>query len=130
CDGRRPATSAGRAAEELALSSMNVSDLIFERLMAVIEDRKRTMPEHSYTTKLFAGGADKIGEKIREEAAEVIEAADEPGDEGHKHLGHGAADLVYHLFVRLAHREVQLGEVEAELARRFGISGLDEKAGR
>lgn len=103
---------------------------VLAQLMAVIEDRKRTLPEKSYTTKLFAGGVPKIGEKIVEEAAEVVEAAGAPGDEGRAHLIREAADLIYHLFVMLGHREVRLTEVEAELARRFGISGLDEKASR
>jgi len=100
------------------------------QLMAVIEDRKVNPPAKSYTTTLFAGGVPKIGEKIREEAEEVIEAAGEPGEQGRGHLMREAADLIYHLFVMLGHRDVTLEEVEAELARRFGISGLDEKANR
>ena len=103
---------------------------ILSRLMAIIEDRKANPPPKSYTTTLFAGGVPKIGEKITEEAAEVVEAAGEPGDEGRAHLIHEAADLVYHLFVMLGFRDIKLTEVEAELARRFGISGLDEKAAR
>ena len=103
---------------------------VLHRLMAVVEDRKLNPPAKSYTTSLFAGGVEKIGGKIREEANEVAEAAAEPGEEGHQHLVHEAADLIYHLFVMLAHRDVPLAEVEAELARRFGISGLDEKAAR
>jgi phosphoribosyl-ATP pyrophosphohydrolase len=79
---------------------------------------------------LFRGGLEKIGEKIVEEAAEVVEAARETGDDGRNHLIYEAADLVYHLFVLLGFREIRLAEVEAELARRFGISGLDEKASR
>ncbi len=109
---------------------MSDSGSVLQQLMAVIEDRQRNPPAKSYTTSLFAGGVEKIGGKIREEANEVVEAASEPGDEGHKHLVHETADLIYHLFVMLAHRNVKLAEVEAELARRFGISGLDEKAGR
>jgi phosphoribosyl-ATP pyrophosphohydrolase len=103
---------------------------ILQRLMAIIEDRKANPPPKSYTTTLFAGGVPKIGEKIIEEAAEVVEAAGEPGDVGRAHLIHEAADLVYHLFVMLGFRDIKLAEVEAELARRFGISGLDEKAAR
>ena len=98
--------------------------------MAIIEDRKANPPPKSYTTALFAGGTAKIGEKIREEAAEVGAAADEPGDAGRAHLIYEAADLIYHLFVMLGYRDIKLAEVEAELARRFGMSGLDEKAAR
>lgn len=103
---------------------------VLAQLMAVIEDRKQNPPAKSYTTALFAGGVAKIGEKIVEEAAEVVEAAGEPGEEGRTHLIREAGDLVYHLLVMLGHRDVKLTEVEAELAKRFGISGLDEKAGR
>jgi phosphoribosyl-ATP pyrophosphohydrolase len=103
---------------------------ILARLMAVIEDRKRNPPAKSYTTSLFAGGVEKIGEKIREEAEEVVEAAGEPGEEGRSHLIREAGDLIYHLLVMLGHRDAKLSEVEAELAKRFGISGIDEKASR
>lgn len=103
---------------------------VLQQLMAVIEDRKRNPPAKSYTTKLFAGGIDKIGEKITEEAAEVVAAAREPGDEGRTHTIYEAGDVLYHLFVLLGHLDIKLEEVESELARRFGISGIDEKAAR
>jgi phosphoribosyl-ATP pyrophosphohydrolase len=103
---------------------------ILAQLMAVIEDRKANPPAKSYTTALFAGGVAKIGEKIMEEAEEVVEAANEAGEEGRQHLIREAGDLIYHLFVMLGHRDVKLAEVEAEIAKRFGISGLDEKASR
>ncbi|MHC2070916.1 phosphoribosyl-ATP diphosphatase [Bremerella sp. T1] len=112
--------------EPNADSSVNV----LAALMAVIEDRRANPPEKSYTTKLFNGGVPKIGEKIMEEAAEVVEAAGEEGDEGRQHLIYEAGDLIYHLFVMLGHREIALSEVEAELGRRFGVSGIDEKASR
>jgi phosphoribosyl-ATP pyrophosphohydrolase len=102
----------------------------FAQLMATIEDRKANPPARSYTTSLFQGGVEKIGRKILEEANELIEAADEPGNEGRNHLIYEAADLIYHLFVMLGHRGIKLEEVEAELGRRFGLSGLDEKAAR
>jgi phosphoribosyl-ATP pyrophosphohydrolase len=110
-------------------------DLMFEanvlaRLMAIIEDRKANPPERSYTTSLFQGGVAKIGGKIVEEAAEVVEAAREPGDDGRSHLISEAGDLIYHLLVMLGHKNIKLSEVEAELAKRFGVSGLDEKAAR
>lgn len=103
---------------------------ILARLMAVIEDRKRNPPPRSYTAGLFAGGVEAIGAKITEEAAEVVEAAAEAGDAGREHLVCEAGDLLYHLFVLLAHRDIELGQVESELARRFGVSGIDEKESR
>ena len=98
--------------------------------MAVIEDRRVNPPPKSYTTSLFQGGVEKIGGKIVEEAAEVVEAAGEPGDAGRTHFIHESADLLYHLFVMLGYKGVALAEVEAELARRFGISGIGEKEAR
>jgi phosphoribosyl-ATP pyrophosphohydrolase len=109
---------------------VNESASILDRLMAVIEDRRQNPPPRSYTSKLFAGGVAKIGAKLSEEAAEVVEAAGEVGDRGQEHLVHEAADLMYHLMVMLAHRGVSLNEVQAELARRFGVSGIDEKESR
>jgi phosphoribosyl-ATP pyrophosphohydrolase len=109
---------------------MNPTGSVLAQLTAIIEDRKRNPPPRSYTTSLLAGGVAKIGEKITEEAAEVVEAAGEPGEDGRQHLVREAGDLVYHLLVMLAHRDVRLDEVEQELARRFGVSGLDEKESR
>ncbi len=108
---------------------MSNEDQILSRLMEVIEDRKAKLPANSYTTTLLTGGVERIGDKIMEEAAEVVGAARE-GDEGRSHLIHEAADLIYHLLVMLGYRAVTWSEVQAELARRFGISGLDEKAAR
>jgi phosphoribosyl-ATP pyrophosphohydrolase len=73
---------------------------------------------------------EKIGCKILEEADEVVAAAAEPGEAGRAHTIHEAGDLIYHLWVLLGFREISLSEVETELARRFGVSGLDEKAAR
>lgn len=109
---------------------MSSEPTVLARLMATIESRRSAPAEASYTASLLAGGVDRIGAKIREEAGEVIEAAGEEGDAGRAHLTHEAADLIYHLLVLLAHREIALEEVEAELARRFGISGHAEKASR
>ena len=107
-----------------------MSNSIFARLMSVIDDRKARPTENSYTARLLASGVDKIGAKIVEEASEVVAAALEPGAAGQDHLAHEAADLIYHLFVMLAHGNVPLSDVEAKLAGRFGISGVDEKASR
>ncbi|MBW3596730.1 MAG: phosphoribosyl-ATP diphosphatase [Planctomycetes bacterium] len=109
---------------------MHNSPSVLAQLMAVIEDRKRNPPPKSYTTSLLEGGVAKVGKKIREEADEVIEAAGESGEDGRQHLIYEAGDLLYHLLVMLAHRDVRLEEVEQELARRFGVSGLDEKGAR
>jgi phosphoribosyl-ATP pyrophosphohydrolase len=103
---------------------------VLHQLMTVIEDRKTNPPEKSYTTQLFRGGVEKIGAKIEEEAREVVAAAGEAGEDGRQHLIYEAGDLIYHLFVMLGHRNVRLDEVETELARRFDMSGLDERASR
>lgn len=103
---------------------------VLAQLMATIEDRRANPSEKSYTSKLLTGGIAKIGGKITEEARETVEAASEPGDAGRSHFIYECADLTYHLFVLMAHNGVTLSELEAELARRFGISGLDEKAAR
>lgn len=110
---------------------MSNSAQILADLMSVIEDRKANPPARSYTTSLFAAGVDKIGAKILEEAEEVVEAAREAdNDVGRTHLTNEAADLLYHLFVMMGYRGITIDEVSAELARRFGTSGLDEKAAR
>ena len=99
--------------------------------MSVIEDRKANPPERSYTTSLFAGGVEKIGGKLLEEANEVVDAAQAAEtDVGRAHLTHEAADLIYHLFVMMGYRGVSLNAVADELGKRFGVSGLDEKAAR
>jgi phosphoribosyl-ATP pyrophosphohydrolase len=86
--------------------------------------------DQSYTARLLAGGVAKIGGKVAEEAAEVVEAAAESGPDGRAHTVREAADLVYHLLVLLRARDIPLADVEAELARRFAMSGLEEKAAR
>lgn len=104
---------------------------IVPALMAVIAERKALPPgSKSYVKALLDGGTAKIGGKITEEAGEVVAAADEPGPEGRAHLVHEAADLLFHTLVLLGHKDIPWAEVEAELARRFGVSGIDEKAAR
>jgi phosphoribosyl-ATP pyrophosphohydrolase/phosphoribosyl-AMP cyclohydrolase len=84
-------------------------------LARTIASRKRNAPEGSYTAKLFAGGVDRIGKKIGEEATEVVIAAknDDRGE-----LVWETSDLLYHTLVMLAERNVTLDEIGAELARR------------
>ena len=101
-----------------------------DQLQQTIQTRLSAPADESYTAQLLAGGVEKIGGKIMEEAAELVEAAGESGDGGRAHTIAEAGDLVYHLLVLLAARGVRLEEVEAELARRFGVSGLEEKANR
>jgi phosphoribosyl-ATP pyrophosphohydrolase/phosphoribosyl-AMP cyclohydrolase len=86
-----------------------------ERLAATIADRKRTPVAESYTAKLFAGGVDRIGKKIGEEATEVVIAAKNPD---RRELIWETADLLYHTLVLLAERDISLDEVAAELTRR------------
>jgi phosphoribosyl-ATP pyrophosphohydrolase len=103
---------------------------VLQQLMSVLEDRKVNPPPNSYTARLYSGGDAKIGAKIAEEAQELVEAAGETGEQGHRHIIYEASDLIYHLLVLLAHHNIKLDDVEAEIARRFGQSGLDEKASR
>ena len=101
-----------------------------DELEQTILERKAAPSEKSYTTKLLGGGVEKIGAKVLEEAAEVVEAAGEPDEEGRQHTIREAGDVMYHLMVLLAWRGVSFAEVEAELDRRTGVSGLEEKANR
>ncbi len=103
---------------------------VLGRLMRVIQQRKTASLETSYTARLLAGGAARVGAKILEEAAEVVEAAQEPERTGRGHLIRESADLLFHLMVLLACRDTAVEDVLAELARREGVSGLAEKASR
>ena len=97
------------------------------RLAATIDARKGADPDGSWTAKLLAKGPEKCAEKFGEEAVEaIIEAV--RGDRAR--LTAEAADVVYHLLVMLAARDVTWADVCAELDRRDGQSGLDEKANR
>lgn len=105
-------------------------DDILDRLMDQLHDRAIQVPEGSYTTQLIRGGIPAIARKIQEEAAEVIEAAAEPGDPGRDHTIREACDVVFHLWVLLATRGIQVDDLRRELERREGVSGLREKANR
>jgi phosphoribosyl-ATP pyrophosphohydrolase len=97
------------------------------RVEGVIASRKGGDPDRSYTSRLLAGGVDASGAKVAEEAGELVAAARNESDD---RVVSEAADLVYHMLVLLAARDLALVQVEDELARRFGISGLEEKASR
>lgn len=98
-----------------------------ERLAATIAARRGADPESSWTAKLLAKGPEKCAEKFGEEAVEaIIEAV--KGDR--ERLTAEAADVIYHLLVMLAARDVSLADVEAVLTGREGTSGLIERAAR
>ncbi len=90
---------------------------VIDEVFAVIEDRKKQLPEDSYTASLFTHekGEDAALEKLGEEATELLLAA--KGDEGDE-LAHEAADVVYHLLVVLSMNDVTLADLRAELAER------------
>jgi phosphoribosyl-ATP pyrophosphohydrolase len=98
-----------------------------EKLAATITARKGADPETSWTAKLLSKGPEKCAEKFGEEAIEaIIEAV--KGDRAR--LTSEAADVLYHLLVMLAARDVTLQDVLQELDRRDGTSGIAEKAAR
>ncbi len=100
---------------------------ILHDLAATIEARKGADPDSSWTAKLLSKGPEKCAEKFGEEAIEaIIEAV--KGDRAK--LTAEAADVLYHLLVMLAARDVALDDVLDELARRQGTSGIAEKAAR
>ena len=101
--------------------------LIVSRVAAIIAQRKRERPEKSYVVSLLDAGFDKVNGKILEEARELVEALP-AGDPAHS--AHEAADLLFHVLVGLEAAGVPAGAVFAELRRRFGTSGIDEKAAR
>ena len=96
-------------------------------LAAIIDARKTADPESSWTAQLLSKGPEKCAEKFGEEAVEaIIEAVRGDRDA----LTREAADVLYHLLVMLAARDVPLGDVLDELERRQSRSGIAEKAGR
>jgi len=127
---------------------------VFDRLMEQIHQRARELPAGSYTTKLITGGVPKMGAKVQEEAAEVVDAAaslrreldqetdqqadDQSTAEDHRqrkdqaqqHLIYEAGDVLYHLWVLLGSFGITVEQLRQELARREGMSGLEEKRRR
>jgi phosphoribosyl-ATP pyrophosphohydrolase len=98
-----------------------------KKLAAVIEARKQSGAESSYVAGLLAKGMNAILKKVGEEAAETLIAAKEDDDAA---LVHETADLWFHTLVMLSARGLGPDEVLAELERRFGVSGIEEKAAR
>jgi len=104
-----------------------MSNDIIERLMVVLGWRKGAEPETSYVASLYHKGLDSILDKIGEESAELIEAA-KTGDK--EQIVYETADLWFHCLVLLAQQNLDARQVLDELDRRFGLSGIDEKAAR
>jgi phosphoribosyl-ATP pyrophosphohydrolase/phosphoribosyl-AMP cyclohydrolase len=100
---------------------------ILSRVAAVIAQRRAQATEKSYVSGLLAAGWPKILGTITEEAREVVESLP---TEDKAHTAHEAADVIFHLLVGLEAANVPLESVFAELRRRFGTSGLVEKAAR
>lgn len=101
------------------------------RLAEVLEARKQASPDSSYVASLYAKGLNKILEKVGEEAVETILAAKDAQLSGQTDdLVYETADLWFHSLIALSHFNVSPDAVLKELDRRFGLSGLEEKASR
>ncbi len=98
-----------------------------QRLSQVLESRKAEAPADSYVASLYDKGLDKILEKVGEEAVETIIAAKNGQRD---QIVAETADLWFHSLVMLAHLDLSAADVLGELERRFGLSGLQEKANR
>ena len=94
-----------------------MTDDVLDDLFAVIEDRKANLPENSYTASLFTHekGENAVLEKLGEESTELLLAAK---DDDHEEIAHESADIVYHLLVLLAMKEMDLADLRDELADR------------
>lgn len=100
---------------------------VIKELYDVVVGRKKADPEKSYVASLYSKGLAKILEKVEEESGELVEAAREKGNAD---VVYELSDLWFHTLVLLADKDIGVDEVFVELARRFGLSGIDEKKGR
>ena len=100
---------------------------VLDALYAVIEARRGTNPDESYTARLLDKGTSKIAEKVGEEAVETVIAALKEGPDA---LASESADLLYHLCVLWADAGLKPEDVWTKLTEREGVSGLTEKANR
>jgi len=104
---------------------------VLTQLTRVLEERKQADPEQSYVASLHHKGLNKILEKVGEEATETILAAKDAGISGeNKEVIYETADLWFHSLVMLSKLGCNADDVMNELARRFDLSGLEEKANR
>src|SRR3972149_6570622 len=110
----------------LALHATPVKEAVFSEDW-IKKERKKASPEKSYVASLYAKGLDKILEKVKEESAELVEAAKIGKRE---EIIHEMADLWFHTLVLLGQKDISLPDILNEFKRRSGISGIEEKAGR
>jgi phosphoribosyl-ATP pyrophosphohydrolase len=108
-----------------------MSDAILKQLAEVLEQRKQSSADDSYVTSLYQKGLNKILEKVGEESVETILAARDAEQTGdNSKVVYETADLWFHSLVMLSHLDIDVDEILKELERRFGLSGLEEKANR
>jgi phosphoribosyl-AMP cyclohydrolase / phosphoribosyl-ATP pyrophosphohydrolase len=128
CFFRSLEDGAGQAVETGAtLEPAPPPQTLLATLETILEARKASTGKSSYTKSLYDAGAPRIGAKLREEAGEAAQALESESDD---RVVSEAADVLYHLMVGLRFRAIPLRRVFAELARRLGTSGHEEKASR
>jgi phosphoribosyl-AMP cyclohydrolase / phosphoribosyl-ATP pyrophosphohydrolase len=129
--GAPPAAAEGEPQVTAVLSEddgpMDPPAVVIARVAEVIARRRRERPEKSYVVSLLDAGWPKILGKIIEESGELVDALPENDP---THTAHEAADLIFHMLVGLEVAGVPVDDVFAQLRKRFGISGIDEKAAR
>lgn len=113
-----PSEAGGETASDDADGRAHGADAVLEELFATIESRREELPEGSYTASLFTHekGENEVLEKLGEEATETVLAAK---DDDEEELLHESADLVYHLLVLLAMKDLDIDDLETELRNRF-----------
>lgn len=119
--------SNGVVCKDYENDSVSVDYGVIDTLYHTLLERKNADPASSYTASLYAKGENAIGKKIIEEAGEVVMALK---DKDPKQIVYESADLAYHTLVALAFAHIHPDQITQELARRFGLSGIDEKASR
>ena len=108
-----------------------MSDAILKQLAEVLEQRKQASADESYVASLHHKGLNKILEKVGEESVETILAARDAEQSGdNSKVVYETADLWFHSLVMLSHLDIDVDEILKELERRYGLSGLEEKANR
>ena len=108
-----------------------MNDAILKQLAEVLEQRKQSSADDSYVASLHHKGLNKILEKVGEESVETILAARDAEQSGdNSKVVYETADLWFHSLVMLSHLDIDVDEILKELERRFGLSGLEEKANR